>query len=251
MKPSSYRPLTICAVLLFGCVQNAELPNEDEQQASFQSVLTSNDALREVFYSSQNATVLVVSGQTCESLEFVDGTLQIGPDAVAPTTIGIGSVVNEGINVATALHLVEEATEICVLGRGQNIQFNSAAAVAWCSAQHDLAVLALTTRAPHSFQWSEGTEVGEDVWTLGRMSPVGGSVTLLKPASSSEVVTVHSTLKLTRGDSGSPLINMAGRLIAVNSVGKLRGVFSPKVVGAVSSRPPASIRRGDIGSGCW
>lgn len=243
-------PLVFSSVVLLACVQNAKLPDQGEQQATFLALLNSNSIVREEFYSSQAATVVVASGSACDELTIVEGMLQVNRDAEVPISFGIGAVLNGGSIVITAFHVVDGHYKSCILGRGDNNLFKSAAFVVWCSKKDDLAILALDTTVPFSFKWSEAVEIGEDVWTLGRMSPVGGTVTVIKRKSGSSAALVHSTLKLTRGDSGSPLINASGEIVAVNSRAKFRGIFSPRVFRTISSRPSTSIRAGIFETSC-
>jgi len=243
-------PLMISSVALLACVQNAKLPDRDEQRASFLAMLKSHSIVRGEFYSSQAATVVVAFGPSCDDLTFVEGVLELSADAEVQMTFGIGTVLNGGSNVITALHVVDGDYKTCILGRGDNVSFRSAASVIWCSKKDDLAILQLDATAPFSLEWSEAIEIGEGVWTLGRVATVGGTITAIKHGPGNSAALVLSTLKLTRGDSGSPLINTSGEIVAVNSGVKSRGIFSPRILSAIASRPSASIRAGDFEVGC-
>ena len=240
---------TLC-LLICGCVQNVTFPDADEQRRSFLDRVNEGYNLVDVYESGLSKTLGVFASNDCSDI-YVDGdSYRRTLDAKDEKGIGSGAVIVGGKFVVTALHLTEGSKVFCVLGRGENADFRSLARPYWCSRNADLAILRLAERSPHSFDWSARVLVGDVAWTIGIVSPVGGFVTSVGEVNDTASVPVESSLRLTFGDSGSPLISEAGELMAVNTKALAKRRWSPSIDSTLSQRPADKIRKGEIEANC-
>ena len=247
-----FRSVTTAAIgmLICGCVQSVVFPDAATQRHSYLDRLNEGHKLDEVFDASLSKTLGVFVSRDCSDI-YVDGdAFRREANAEGAKGMGSGALIMDGHFVVTALHLIEGSNELCVVGRGANADYRSLAYPHWCSEENDLAILELEVRSSQSFDWSAGVSVDDVVWTVGIVSPAGGFVTSVEETDGNEFVTIESSLKLIYGDSGSPLVNAEGEMVAVNTTALAERRWSPSVYATLSQRPPESVRAGGVEANC-
>ena len=233
-------PYLCCAgvAVLAGCVRTIDTPTENQQRYTFLDRLNEGHSLDEHYDATYTNTVGLFVTDNCSDIYVGANRFWVDRKADDAVGGGIGALINNGQCVITARHVLKEQSRACVVGRADNSQYRATGSLVWSSVEDDLALLHLDHPAMNGFTWSPDVVEEEVVWTVGIVSPAGGFVQKIFGI---DKQTVQSSLRLTFGDSGSPLVNSDGEIVAVNTRA-LASIVSLDVNGTLSSRPSTDVR---------
>ncbi|MGX6647035.1 trypsin-like peptidase domain-containing protein [Maricaulaceae bacterium MS644] len=160
-------------------------------------------------------------------------------------SLGSGFVIDAGGLVVTNNHVIDEADEVEVVFQDGRIL---PAEVIGRDPATDIAVLRIDAGAPLAFvEWgdSDASRVGEWVVAIGNPFGLGGSLTAgVISARGREIGGryddyLQTDVAINRGNSGGPLFNMDGEVIAVNTA-----IFSPTGASVgISFSVPSAVAR--------
>lgn len=241
MKNGNVVLLSSVLIVLSACFRMLDTPTEQQQRYTYLDRIKEGHALDQHYDVTLNRTVGLFTTDDCADVYVGANRFWVDSKADGVVGGGIGAVTYDGRCVITALHVLNEASKACVVGRGDNIGYRTVGRVVWQSDADDLALLRLDDAASSSFGWAHSIGQEEVVWTIGIVSPVGGRVEQVFGFEEQPAKTVQSSLRLTYGDSGSPLVNAAGQIVGVNTKA-LANVESLDVNATLSSRPNGELR---------
>jgi len=231
-----------------GCAlfQAPRFPDDAQQRRSFSQAISQAPEIRTQFDVALSKSVGVFVGPECDQV-YSDGEMfRAAPGRKHAVVMGIGASILDGTYVISANHLFESGEEVCIVGRGDNEVFRSAASVVWCSERLDLAILQLDVHFPTFFSWSDSMELNDPVWTIGRQAPVGGTLDWIPDTDADKSPFIWTSLPLTFGDSGSPLIDSDGYLVGTNVLSASESLWSADITRSAAARPPQIVRSGNF-----
>lgn len=209
----------IAALVCLGCSPDADVswPSVAEQHTSFEQLQAESPVDEPIIADAMARVVGIVMGVDPLSIRD-DGAAIVLPDTSGQIpTVGLGTAVLTGGYVLTAYHVVDATVRpIAIVGRGRQQPFRTSAELFWCYPKGDLALLELDSPLPSGLDIAGRVAVGEPVWTYARQALVGGHVNESPANAAGQTRLLSANLKLRHGDSGGPMLNLYGDLIAVN-----------------------------------
>lgn len=217
-RSRAYIPV-IAIFASLGCSPGSEFspPTAAEQQVTFENLQATTPVSQPVIADAMQRIVGIVVGVDPQTVRN-DGTALILTSALdqAPT-VGLGAAVKNGGYVLTAYHVVDENVRpIAIAGRGRQQAFRTSAEIFWCYQKGDLALLQLDASLPAGLSVIGSVAVGEPVWTHGRRALLGGFIIESPSTATGQTRLLSASFRLAHGDSGGPMLNLNGDLVAVN-----------------------------------
>jgi S1-C subfamily serine protease len=179
-------------------------------------------------------TALIIAGTKAEQLS--EGPHQDGVRVVGKGSVGIATAIDPRGYFLTATHVLNREPVYAIVVEEERTTLKTPRIV-WrgttARGEPDLTILFISTHAP-AFTWAREIQIDDGVFSAGptepkamdfRLAVIAGKIrSISERAGNPMSVRLEHTVPIRPGDSGGPILNTDGKLIAISTAG--RGKFN-------------------------